>query len=163
VTSCIRLFYLNSAVCIVLGHKGSLVISFPINRTQGLVKRIKHSTIPLPPPSHSCVLRGVGVLHGVRGVRGERERFLQFFKECEDVVAVSTPCKLLICINTSVSLDKGIPYLVNCKERFFCIARDIRYQKVILFIIEEQISMKSMMGLCVNPCATSLVLYLMTS
>jgi hypothetical protein len=50
VTSCIKLFYLNSAVCIVLGYKGSLVISFPINRPQGLVKRIKHSTIPLPPP-----------------------------------------------------------------------------------------------------------------
>jgi hypothetical protein len=30
---CIRLFYFNFAVFIVLGHKGSLVISFPINRT----------------------------------------------------------------------------------------------------------------------------------
>jgi hypothetical protein len=30
---CIELFYPNSVVFIVLGHKGSLVISFPINRT----------------------------------------------------------------------------------------------------------------------------------
>jgi hypothetical protein len=29
----IRLFYPNFAIFIVLGHKGSLVISFPINRT----------------------------------------------------------------------------------------------------------------------------------
>jgi hypothetical protein len=29
----IRLFYANFAVFIVLGHKGSLVINFPINRT----------------------------------------------------------------------------------------------------------------------------------
>jgi hypothetical protein len=32
-TSCIRLFYPNFVVFFVLGHKGSLVISFPINRT----------------------------------------------------------------------------------------------------------------------------------
>jgi hypothetical protein len=31
-TECIRLFYPNFVVFIVLGHKGSLVISFPINR-----------------------------------------------------------------------------------------------------------------------------------
>jgi hypothetical protein len=30
---CIRLFYPNFAVVIILGHKASLVISFPINRT----------------------------------------------------------------------------------------------------------------------------------
>jgi hypothetical protein len=30
---CIRLFYPNFTVFIVLGHKGSLIISFPINRT----------------------------------------------------------------------------------------------------------------------------------
>jgi hypothetical protein len=35
------------------------------------VERIKHSTIPLPPTSHSCFLRGVAVLHGVREVRRE--------------------------------------------------------------------------------------------
>jgi hypothetical protein len=29
----IRLFYPNFTVFVVLGHKGSLVISFPINRT----------------------------------------------------------------------------------------------------------------------------------
>jgi hypothetical protein len=30
---CIRLFYPNFAIFVVLGHKGSLVISFPINWT----------------------------------------------------------------------------------------------------------------------------------
>jgi hypothetical protein len=30
---CIRLFYPNFAIFFVLGHKGSLVISFTINRT----------------------------------------------------------------------------------------------------------------------------------
>jgi hypothetical protein len=33
VMGCIRLFYHNFAVFIILGHQGSLVISFPINRT----------------------------------------------------------------------------------------------------------------------------------
>jgi hypothetical protein len=69
------------------------------------VKRIKHSVIPLPPPSHSCFLRGVGVLHGVREVRRESERSLQSFKEWEDVVVASTPYRLLICINIDVLLD----------------------------------------------------------
>jgi hypothetical protein len=32
VMCCIRLFYPNFAIFVVLGHKGSLVISFPINR-----------------------------------------------------------------------------------------------------------------------------------
>jgi hypothetical protein len=30
---CIGLFYLNFTIFFVLGHKGSLIISFPINRT----------------------------------------------------------------------------------------------------------------------------------
>jgi hypothetical protein len=30
-TDCIRLFYPNFAVFVVLGHKSSLIISFPIN------------------------------------------------------------------------------------------------------------------------------------
>jgi hypothetical protein len=33
VTDCIKLFYHNVAVFFVLGHKGSLVISFHINKT----------------------------------------------------------------------------------------------------------------------------------
>jgi hypothetical protein len=33
VMGCIRLFYPNFAIFIALGHKRSLVISFPINRT----------------------------------------------------------------------------------------------------------------------------------
>jgi hypothetical protein len=54
----------------------------------------------------------VGVLHGVREERRESERFLQSSKEWEDVVIVFAPCKLLICINTSVCLSKIISYLV---------------------------------------------------
>jgi hypothetical protein len=33
VTGCIGLFYPNFAIFVVLGHKGSLVISFPLNKT----------------------------------------------------------------------------------------------------------------------------------
>jgi hypothetical protein len=50
--------------------------------------------------------------HGVREERRESERSLQSSKVWEDVVAVSTPCKLLIFINTSVGLDRIISYLV---------------------------------------------------
>jgi hypothetical protein len=69
------------------------------------VERIKHSAIPLPPPSHSCFLRGVVALHIVREVERESEISLQSSKEWEDIVMVSTPCKLLICINIVVLLD----------------------------------------------------------
>jgi hypothetical protein len=50
----------------------------------------KHSTIPLPLPSHSCFLRGVVVLHGVREERRESERSLQSSKEWEDIVPMMT-------------------------------------------------------------------------
>jgi hypothetical protein len=85
---CIRLFS--------LGHKGSLVISFHINRTPKGWWRGKHSAIPLPPPSHSYFLRGVGMLDSVREERRESESSLQSSKEWKDVVAVFTPCKHLI-------------------------------------------------------------------
>jgi hypothetical protein len=39
VMGCIRLFYPNFVVFVVLGHKGSLVISFPINRTPKVGER----------------------------------------------------------------------------------------------------------------------------
>jgi hypothetical protein len=52
---------------------------------------------------------------------------------------------------------------INYKDRCFCIARDIKYQKVISFITAEYVSLKSTSGLCVKPCATSLTLYLITS
>jgi hypothetical protein len=52
--------------------------------------------IPLPPPSHSCFLRGVGVLYGVREEMRENERSFQSFNEWEDVVVVFTSCKCLI-------------------------------------------------------------------
>jgi hypothetical protein len=44
------------------------------------------------------------VLHGVREDRRGSERALQSFKEWEDVVAVSAPCKLLIRINIATLL-----------------------------------------------------------
>jgi hypothetical protein len=52
---------------------------------------------------------------------------------------------------------------INCKDRCFCIVRDIRYQKVIPFITKEYVSLKSTPGLCVKPCATNSALYLTTS
>jgi hypothetical protein len=52
---------------------------------------------------------------------------------------------------------------INCKDRCFCVAKDIRYQKVISFITGEYVLLKSISGLCVNPFAGSLVLYLTTS
>jgi hypothetical protein len=52
---------------------------------------------------------------------------------------------------------------INCKDICFCVVRDIRYRKVITFITGEYISLKSMSGLYMNPCATSLALYLTTS
>jgi hypothetical protein len=48
---------------------------------------------------------------------------------------------------------------INCKDRYFCIARDIRYQKVIPFITREYVLLKSTLGLCVKPYATGLTLY----
>jgi hypothetical protein len=52
---------------------------------------------------------------------------------------------------------------INCKDIYFCIGRDIRYQKVIPFIIGEYVSLKSTLGLYVKPCVTRLALYLTTS
>jgi hypothetical protein len=75
-TGCIRLFYPNIVVFIVLGHKGSLVITFHINRTPRFGGEDQVFNHPSPTPSHSCFLRGVGVLHGVRGVSRESDRSL---------------------------------------------------------------------------------------
>jgi hypothetical protein len=52
---------------------------------------------------------------------------------------------------------------INCKDRSFCIARDIKYRKEIPFIIGEYVSLKSTPDLCIKPCATNLTLYLTTS
>jgi hypothetical protein len=102
---CIGLFYPNFAVFIVLCHKGNLVISFPINMTPRISGEDQAFIHPSLTPSHSYFLSGVGALHGVGEVRRESERSLQSSKEWEDVVAVSTPCRLLICINIAVLLD----------------------------------------------------------
>jgi hypothetical protein len=45
----IKLFYPNFSIFVVLGHKGSLVISFTISMTQGLVERQAFSH-PSPTP-----------------------------------------------------------------------------------------------------------------
>jgi hypothetical protein len=66
---CIGLFYPNFTVFVVLGYKSSLVISFSIIRTLGLVKRKPFSHSSLSSASYNCFLRGVGVLHGVREER----------------------------------------------------------------------------------------------
>jgi hypothetical protein len=47
---------------------------------------------------------------------------------------------------------------IKCKTRCFCVARDIRYWKVIPFITGEYVLLKLISGLCVNPCATSICL-----
>jgi extradiol dioxygenase family protein len=52
--SCIRLVYPNFVVFFVLGHKGSLVISFPINRTPKDGGEV--STSAIPPPHHGLDL-----------------------------------------------------------------------------------------------------------
>jgi hypothetical protein len=105
VMGCIGLFYPNFTVFIVLGHKGSLVISFPINRTPRVSVEDQAFSHPSPTPNHSCFLRDMDVLHGVREVRRGSERSLQSFKEWEDIVLVFTPCRLLICINIAMLLD----------------------------------------------------------
>jgi hypothetical protein len=90
--------YPSLDVIFLLAHRGILVFSFPINRTP----RVGGEANIQPSPSHSLAivafLRGVGVLHGVREERRESENSLQSSKEWEDVVPVSAPYKLLICI-----------------------------------------------------------------
>jgi hypothetical protein len=66
---CIGLFYLNFVIFVVLGHKGSLVISLSINRTPRVGGDDQAFSHPPPTPSHNCFLRGVDVLHGVREAR----------------------------------------------------------------------------------------------
>jgi hypothetical protein len=45
----IRLFYPNFAIFVVLGHKGSLVISFPINRTPRVGREVNiHPSLSHP-------------------------------------------------------------------------------------------------------------------
>jgi hypothetical protein len=52
---------------------------------------------------------------------------------------------------------------INCIDRRFCTAKEIKYRNVILLITREYVLLKSTPGLCVKPCATSLALYLTTS
>jgi len=52
---------------------------------------------------------------------------------------------------------------INCIDRRFYTAREIKYQNVIPPMTGEYISLKSMSDLYMNPCATSLTLCLTTS
>jgi hypothetical protein len=65
------------------------------------------------------------VLHGVRGEMRESERSLQSSKEWEDVVTVSTPCKLLIRIN--IAMLFGLNYLPSYAAMFFIFCDFQRY------------------------------------
>jgi hypothetical protein len=56
----------------------------------------------------------------------------------------------------------AVTTFINCKDRHFCVARNIRYRKVISIITGEYVSLKSMTGLYVNSCATNLALYITT-
>jgi hypothetical protein len=47
---CIRLFYSNFTVFVVLDYKGSLVLSFPINRTTRVVEEDQAFRHPSPTP-----------------------------------------------------------------------------------------------------------------
>jgi hypothetical protein len=47
---------------------------------------------------------------------------------------------------------------INYKELCFCVVRDMRYRKVIPFITKEYVSMKPMLGLCVNVSHNLIVL-----
>jgi hypothetical protein len=79
-TGCIGLFYPNFAIFVVLDLKGSLDISFPINRTPRVGGEDQAFNHPSPTPSHSSFLRDVSVLHGVREERRESKRSVQSSK-----------------------------------------------------------------------------------
>jgi hypothetical protein len=78
---CIGLFFPNFAVFIVLCHRCSLVISFPINRTLRAGEEVSIQPPLFHPLDIVAFLRGVGVLHCVREEKKESERYLQSSKE----------------------------------------------------------------------------------
>jgi hypothetical protein len=90
--------------------------------------------------------------------------FTQYMLWFPCVFGTGIPSETFMYISESIDPYKyAVTTSINCKDRWFCIARDIKYQKVIPSITGEYVSLKSMSGLCVNPCATSLTLYLTTS
>jgi hypothetical protein len=64
---------------------------------------------------------------------------------------------------SSDSCEYVVMTSIDCKDTRFWVARDIRYHKVIPFITVEYVSLKSMSGLCVNPCATSVGIALLNT
>jgi hypothetical protein len=100
-----------------------------------------------------------------------------YFKSYKDLASFTQYMLQFVCtfktrissgtfMNISESSDSykyAVMTSINCKDRWFCIARDIKYRKVMLFVTGEYVSLKSISGLYVNPCATNLALYLTTS
>jgi hypothetical protein len=90
--------------------------------------------------------------------------------DCTTFIPIDYTIHVTICMyiqnrifESSDSYKYAVTSYINCKDRcIFFIIRDIKYRKVILFIIGEYVSLKSMSILYVNPCVTSLVLYLTT-
>jgi hypothetical protein len=77
---------------------------------------------------------------------------------------IEIPSGTFMFISESSDLYKyAVTAFINCKDKWFYIARDINHQKVNPFITGEYASCKSTTGLCVKPCASSLTLYLTTS
>jgi hypothetical protein len=64
---------------------------------------------------------------------------------------------------SSDSCEYVVMASIYCKDTRFWVARDIRYHKVIPFITVEYVSLKSMSGLCVNSCATSVGIALLNT
>jgi hypothetical protein len=90
--------------------------------------------------------------------------FTQYILWFACTFGIGIPLRTFMHISESSDLYK---YVVttsnNCKDRKHYIIRDIKYRMVIPFITGDYVSLKSMSGLCVNPCVTILDLYLTTS
>jgi hypothetical protein len=90
--------------------------------------------------------------------------FTQYMLQFAFVFATEIPSGTFMYMSESNDPYKyAVMTSINCKDRYFCISRDIRYQKVIPFIIGEYVLLKSTPCLCVKPYATSLALYLTAS
>jgi hypothetical protein len=90
--------------------------------------------------------------------------FTQYMLRFAFIFGTEIPLETFMYISESNDSYKyAVTTSINCKDRWFCIVRDIRYQKVIPFITGEYILLKLTLSLYVKPCATSLALYLTTS
>jgi hypothetical protein len=95
---------------------------------------------------------------------GDLTSFTQYMLRFAFIFGTEIPSWTFMYISESNEPYKYVVMaFINCKDRCFCIARDIKYQNIIPFITGEYVSLKSTSGLCVKPCAASLSLYLTTS